>query len=393
MPYPRQTLTQIRQSVLSGIATRMPGSAPFQRRTVENTLGTILADFVDSQYGMLDWISREAVPFTSDGEFQAGWGALRGVKPQPPIAANGTVSITGAVPNTPILTSGPQLQRSDGALYTLTAGATVASDGTATVSVVAAAAGSAGDCGAGTPLTWTFPIAGVPATATVLLISGGADLETTGHFQTRILEKWASPPQGGDLTDYVQWTYDNVPSVTRCWSGGPSIYGPGSVTVFFCIDDASHTNGIPNGTNGVSQYEQRILTVATGDQLTVANALYQLRSATALVFAAAPTPVPLNIQLEEVPADTTIRANIAAAIQGCLLLYAAPTGVQVIRTLSNGLPTILQGGVLPLAYLQDAIAGIPGLDHFLIQSPTSDIVLSTTGQLSVPGSITYSNPS
>jgi uncharacterized phage protein gp47/JayE len=388
MPWPRETLSDSRSRILANIATRMPGSAPRQRGTVENVLGTVLAGLQDARLGYLDWQSKEAVPYTSDGEYLVGWGALRGVLLEGSQPAAGLVAVSGT-PGKPITTPASFI-RSDGAIFTLNAGATIGGGGTVDVSVTAQAVGSVGNCLSGTPLTLTSPQDGINLSAVVETdgLSGGTDLETTDHLRTRVNEIWANPPQGGDLADYVQWTRDNVPAVTRCWSAGPAVMGAGTVVVYFCIDDNVHANGIPSGSNGVSQFEPRAA-VASGDQLTVADALYALRSVTALVYAIAPTAVPLNISLAEVPADAVIRAGITAAIQGFFLREASPCGVQLIRQLADGTLSIEAGGALLLSHLEDAISAVPGLDHFVLASPTADVVLSVNGQLSTPGLVSF----
>lgn len=396
MPFARDTLSTLRGKALSALATRLPGSDPFVRRSPLGVMGMVLAGFQDAQFNYLDWQTRESVPFTSDGEYLLGWGSLRSVSLEGPTQASGTVSVAGGIPSSPI-GAGLQLSRSDGTLYTTTgAGTTVAGDGTATVSVAANLKGANGNCTPGQVLTWSTPVSGLPETVTVASITGGTDVETTEHFRSRMLEAWANPPQGGDLADYVKWVFDNVPEVTRCWVAGPNVMGAGTVTVYFCIDDGTHSNGIPTGSNGVSQYEIRTgaPAAASGDQLLVADALYTLRAATAMVIAAAPTAVPLNISLQEVPADATIRAGITAAVEGLLLREASPCGVQVIRRLANGLLSIEAGGTIPKSHIEDAISAVPGLDHFVMTSPAGDVVLSTNGQISTPnGTISYSSPS
>jgi hypothetical protein len=47
-----------------------------------------------------------------------------------------------------------------------------------------------------------------------------------------------------------------------------------------------------------------------------------------------------------------------------------------------------QGGILRYSHLEAAIAAVPNLDHFLILSPSTDIVVPVGG-ISVPGPITY----
>lgn len=404
MPFARETLTQLQADVWANIATRMPGSAPYQRGTVENVLGTVFAGFQNDQLGETDWVSKEAVPWTADGEFQVGWGALKGVQLQGPVAAQLNYQFTGNPGATVYSASTVSIGN---VVYTVAAGGEIGGDNTLTCLIVCQQAGSIGNQPTGAAGALSPETAGVAtAGAVVSTAVNGTDLETSSHFQTRINQAWANPPQGGDLADYVGWVENNVPAVTRCWSTGPAGngpgmgMGPGTVTVFACIDDQNHTNGILNGTNGVSQYDARNTgtggpyPIATGDQLDIANALYPLQPAGAFVFVASPTGVALNIALQEVPANATLRSAITAAVQGLLLREAAPVGVQTVQTMSDGTLAIVNGGTIDIDHLQAAIAAVPGLNDFVMTSPgPADIVLNTFGQLSLPGTISYSNPS
>jgi len=392
MPFARENLSALQQDAWANIATRMPGSAPFQRGTVENVLGTVLAGFQNDQLGYTDWVAKEAVPWTADGEFQVGWGGLRDVTLNGPQRAQGNYTFSGN-PGAPVYSA--STVTINGQVYTVPVGGALGDTGALTCLVVAQAAGSVGNCAPGTPGSLVSPLSGVASTGVVASagISGGTDLETSAHFGTRINQAWANPPQGGDLADYVTWAFDDVPAVTRAWSAGPALMGPGTVTVFFCIDDALHTNGLPIGSNGVSQYERRPGTVATGDQLTLANALFPEQSAAAMVFAAAPTGVALNVALQEVPDDATIRGAITAAIAGLLLREASPVGCQVVQTLADGTRAIVNGGTIDIDHLQAAIAAVPGLNDFVMTSPSADVVLTVPGQISIPGAISYTNPS
>lgn len=377
MPFSRDTLTELRARILADIATRLPGSHPFQRRTALNVLGTVEAGLVDDQYGYADWVARMAVPFTCQGEYLDGWAALRNVRRRPAAFASGAVSVAGGNPGS-VISSGVELSGNGGVLYRVTVGATVADDGTATLSVGAETPGAAGNAIAGAALNFVSPIAGVPGTVTVASITGGSDLETDTALRTRMLAAWANPPQGGDLADFANWALA-VPGVTRAWAAGPTIMGAGTVTVYFMLDDASHANGLPSGANGVSQYEPRDWP-AVGDQLRVADYLFPLRPVTALVYAAAPLADALNVSLGEVPSDTTIRAGIAAAVNAFLVREATPGGV----VLDDG----TSGGTVRLSHLEDAIAAVPGLDHFVLVSPSADIVAAQS-HIAVPGTITY----
>jgi len=386
MPYARDTLTQLRSMVLAEIATRLPGSNPFQRRTALNVFGTVYAGQLDDQFGYLDWIAKNGVPFTATGEYLIGWAALRGVTLKPATGSSGPVIFTGAA-GAPVY--GAQQVALGQQLFAVTDGGTLGGDGTGTFNIAALATGAAGNLAPGAILNLVTPSEGIVSVATVagpVGLAGGADLETLDSLRTRMLAVYAAPPQGGDLNDYALWALA-VPGVTRAW--GYSGAGAGSVVVYFMMDDVrAQESGIPQGKNGTSQYETRGAAPASGDQLIVADQLYPKRAASALVYASAPAPVPLALTLSEVPSDQAIRDGIAAAVAGVLRREAAPGGVWITQTLADGSTLQAPGGIVRLSHIEDAIAATPGLDYFLIVAPTTDIAVGL-GEISIPGPIAY----
>lgn len=386
MPFARDSLSTLIEKTLADIQARLAGANPWLRRGFLNVMGRVLAAQHNDQLGYIDWVSKMAIPVTAEGEFIDAWAALRGLTRKAPSAAAGTASIVGGIPSSPI-SAGTELTKIENGstvTYTVTTGITLDPAGTGTLELQSTAVGAISNADAGTPLRFVSPPAGVPETASVITMTGGTDLEDDATFRARMLKAYAAPPQGGDLADYENWALA-VPGVTRAWAGGSSISGAGSVTVFFMMDDDAHNggsppgHGIPIGTDGVSQYETRD-TPATGDQLAVADYIFDKRPVTALVYAFSPIPVPLNIIVGEVPVDDDIRGGIADAVEGFILREASPGGVT--------LPDLSPGGVLDLSHLWDAISAVPGLDHFILVSPTSDIVVAA-GQISVPGTIVF----
>lgn len=377
MPYQRPALSTLIARTADDIAASLPGANPLLRRAVLTILGRVLAGQHHQQFGYIDWLARNAVPFTARDEYLEGWAALKGVTRKGAIAAQLTVAVTGnaAAP----VPSGQGLVRADGATFTAALGTTLAADGTGTLAVTADTAGSAGNCAVGTALTFTVPIAGVQQVASVSAATvTGADVETDDLFLSRMLGIYAQPPMGGALADYVNWALA-VPGVTRAWCAGGAA-GTGTVSVYFMMDTVRASNyGLPIGTNGVSSNEPRD-SAATGDQLTVADSLWPLRSAAALVYAVAPAGIPLALTLAEVPNDQAIRGNIAAAIAGLLVRKASPGGVS--------LPSGASAGILRVSDIDTAIAAVAELDHFVRVAPAADVALGA-GQISIPGPLTF----
>src|ERR1700681_1652895 len=120
MPYARETLSKLQQDAYANFATRMPGSAPYQRGTVENVLGLVMAGFQNDQYAQTDWISKEAVPRTANGELKNGWGGVRNILLDGPCATQLNYQILG-IPGQPVY-SASTVTRGDGTIYTVPVG-------------------------------------------------------------------------------------------------------------------------------------------------------------------------------------------------------------------------------------------------------------------------------
>ena len=115
--------------------------------------------------------------------------------------------------------------------------------------------------------------------------------------------------------------------------------------------------GFPQGTDGGAAGEARYL-VATGDQLRVADAIHPLRPVTALVIVAAPVPFPVPFVIQPaVPVPVAAQAAVRLALDAVFLAKASPLG----------------GAMQTVAFLQ-AIAAVPGMPEFTLQSPAAAIV-------------------
>ena len=373
MPFSRPTLTTLRTQAMQDITSSdLPNADGYLRRAVLRVLAWVQAGMAHLHYGYLDWISKQSVPFTCTDEFLAGWAALKNVTREPATAATGTWAGTGTGGDGTPLPYGTILQRSDGFQYVTTAPAALSS-GAITAPIIAATTGSAGNADSGTPLSLATVIAGINSTGAASgPITGGADQETDAHLRTRMLAAYQAPPQGGAATDYVEWAL-NVPGVTRAWCN-PLEYGDGTVAVYTMFDvTEALNNGFPVGTNGVATLETRSTVIATGDQLTVANALFPLRPVTAEVWSKAPTASPLNFTIAGLnPSNTTTKAAATSAITGVLFEKASP--------LAN--VSIDQSDV------DAAISAQPGIISFRTTAPSFPQT-PTVGAIFTLGTITF----
>lgn len=384
MPFDRPTLSELRQSVAADIATAVPGADALLRFSNLGVLGDILAAGLNGEYGYLDWIALQSVPFTATDVYLEGWAALKGVTRNPPVAWTGTATFPGA--NGSDFPAGTPMQRGDTIAYVTTADATV-SGGVVTAPIVAVVAGAAANNLAGVVLTLSAPVPGVQSNGAVASsVTPGVDLESDASLRARMLAIYAAPPQGGDQADYVNWALD-VPGVTRAWCvplGG----GAGTVYVYFMMDVVEAAfGGFPQGTDGVATAESRD-TAATGDQLAVANAIYPLRPVTALVYAKAPGQNTVTFTINGISgASAATKAAINAAIDSVFHTFGSPGNAAG------------SGATVDLSYIESAIAAIPATAGFVITvdacnhgtiSPGTDgNINSNAGYLPVRGTVTY----
>ena len=366
MPYQRPTLKEIKAQVASDIQSALPGSDPLLRFSNLGIIGVALANMGNAEYGYLDWIAKQGVPFTATDEYLYAWGALKGVIPKPATAANnGAITFTGA--NGTIIPDQTPLVRGDGAAFTVQ-GAVEIIGGLAIVSASANVAGAPGNSATGIVMNLGTAIAGVNSTGSVTTaFTDGTDAEKTDAYRSRMLQVYAQPPQGGAQSDYVEWALA-VPGVTRAWCN-PNGFGPGTVVVYTMLDiSESAQSGFPQGTNGVAALETRGVT-ATGDQLTVADHIYPLRPCTALVYSVAPIAQSINFTIHGVPVGS--RAAVTAELSALLTMQGTATG-----------------GSIPIMLAWLAVAAVTGVTDFEITAPTTDIV-TTVGNLPVIGTVTY----
>jgi uncharacterized phage protein gp47/JayE len=380
MPFPRPTLSTLRQQAAADINGALAGADGLLRRANLNVIGTVQAGFANLQYGYLDWIALQAVPFTATGEYLQAWGALKDIYQQGPQAASGGTTFSGT-PGTDIPLN-TILVRADGATFISTADVQVGGGGTIQVPATAQTAGSAGNTPVSSVMSISQAIEGVTTNGTVTLAyTGGTDTQSPDSFRSDVLQAFANPPQGGAAQDYVTWALA-VNGVTRAWCL-PNGMGSGTVIVYTMFDESeSAYNGFPQGSNGVATGEPRD-TAATGDQLAVANYIFgpYRQPVTALVYSCAPIADPKNFTITNLnPNTTAMKTAVAAAITDTFLREGTPGGVR----LADG----TTGGTIALADVIAGIDAVPGLIDFIVTSPATDIV-STTGYLATLGTITW----
>ncbi|MGU7784875.1 baseplate J/gp47 family protein [Burkholderia sp. PU8-34] len=369
MPFARPTLTELKAQVAADVEANLSGVSALLRYAVLRVITVVQAGLAYLHYGYLDWIAKQAVPWTATDEYLVAWGALKNVYQKGETEAAGTATFTGTPGK--MITAGATVVRGDGRTYVVQADATVGGGNTVTVSLTDSQSGAAGNCDVGTTLSLGAAIPGIQSTGSAATVfTGGADVETTDAFQARVIAAYRASPQGGDQDDYVSWA-TAIPGVSRAWCLRNG-FGTGTVVVYFMMDDAESAHGgFPQGTNGVATDEIRSAVIATGDQLTVANAIYALQPVTALVYACAPIANPINFTISGLSTTSAAtQSAVQAAIADVFLRKGAP------------------GGTVDISDVNSGIAAVPGTAGFVITAPAGNIG-SAAGYLPTLGTVNF----
>lgn len=361
MPWPLISRRDRRAQVRDDVATHLPGADATVPNSVLRVVSEAQANLAHDNDLHLDWVTRQMMPDTSEGEFADRWGAIWLPDGRKPASyATGSITVSGtigaSVPTGAELTA-PAFD-ADGQpitlIYQVTAGATLAST-SATLAVTALTAGGASNLDEGATLAFVSVPGGIDGAAVVAApgLAGGADQEPDRDFVARYIDRIQEPPHGGSAHDYVQWMLE-VPGVTRAWAAQEM--GIGTVTCRFMMDDARAAFG------GLPQTEDLDLVAAYVDArrpVTVADR-----------FVVAPIAQALNLTITDITSDTPeVRANIALELKEMLRARGRP------------------GGMIYASWIREAISTATGEDHHDIS--VSNVAPTSAGHLIVLGTVTY----
>jgi uncharacterized phage protein gp47/JayE len=361
MSFTRPTLVELRDRAQSNLDSRLPGTDARLRRSNTNVLATVHSGAVHGLYGYLDYISRQAIPGPdNDEQWLERHASLYKVFRKAATSASGSITFTGN--NDAVIPAGTSLQRSDGALYTTTAEATITA-GTATAAISADVAGVAGNTAAGSQFSLVTPIDGVVMAATVAAggLTNGTDIETLTRLWQRLERRLGQPPQGGADFDYVSWALE-VPGVTRAWCY-PNYLGLGTVGVTFVMDDQAGTI-IPDAPKiaevaaYIEQHEDPVTGVIIG------------RPVTADVTVFALTADPMDFTIDLTPDTAAIRTEVTAELADLIAREAEPAGK------------------IFLTHIREAISTAAGEENHTLTVPNADQT-AAAGTIFVMGAITW----
>lgn len=348
MAFIRPTLAALIDQVIADIQSRIPGTDATLRRSNLNVLSRVLAAGLHGLYGYIQWLAAQLIYDTAEGVYLERWASIWKINRIPASFAVGTLSVTGLSGVTlPALT---ELQRADGALFTVDADVTLV-NGAAVVAVTALDAGQLGNTAIGTGLKLSNPVANINSSAVANLLSGGSDAETDEALRARLIARIQKPPHGGAKHDYEAWALECA-GVTRAWVA-PQELGAGTVSVRFVRDNDS--NLVPD------LNEVAIVQAYLDDK----------RPVTAKVTVLAPIPVALNFVISLITPNTlAVRDAVMAELADLIQREAAP------------------GKVLYLSHIRAAISAAAGEDNYVMSSPSADVAYGV-GEIAVMGVVTW----
>ncbi|KPA90598.1 putative phage Mu protein gp47-like protein [Pseudomonas asplenii] len=159
---------------------------------------------IEGLYQKIAWVYRQIFPDTADEEELVHAAAIRGVPRKQPVAATGTVLLSG-VAGVELLQGAALTHVATGEQFTALAGAVIGSSGSVSVVVRAATVGIALNKLTGA-LVLTSPPLGMDSNAVFVGdTTGGEDQEKAESLLARLLDVMQSPPAGGTVYDFKRW--------------------------------------------------------------------------------------------------------------------------------------------------------------------------------------------
>lgn len=352
------TLPELVNRARQAFRNELPGTDAFMWPNNVNVSAKVMAGMTHLNLLWLSYIAKQRWASTADGEFLDKHGFVYGIARIPATFAQGKVTLTGLPGIT--VPAGVELSTAAGIDYVVAEAGIVSGLGSVELRVTAKEAGFAGNAVAGTTISLSAAFSGLNVDGVVGTdgIGLGADEEADEPYRARLLWRLRMPPMGGAAHDYVAWVRSVSAGISRVYVD-PLADGPGTVTVYFLMDDI-YTNGIPQG----------------ADVDAVTAYLEEVKPATAVVTVLAPTPVEVDFTIGDLSPDTTaVRDAITAELAD---LFRREVGVS----------TVQQPFTLYRSKLWQAIANATGEDHHVLAAPATD-VLYAEGELPVIGTIAY----
>lgn len=201
MPWRVPTLEEVRATILRGIQNANP-SADVSADSDHWVRATGTASAILGLYQHQEWIARQIIPDLADPDWLERHTGRYGIQRRAAARATGTIRLSGT--SGTVVASGLEGKVGD-VSYLTTAGGTIGAGGTLDVAAQAAAAGAGGNADPATVMSLVSPPVGVDNQATIVAMTGGADIEGDDSLLARLLDRIRMPPHGGAAHDYRAW--------------------------------------------------------------------------------------------------------------------------------------------------------------------------------------------
>jgi len=235
------TVQEIKDQVLSDIESETSVNSPSLPVSVLSIIALAVAGALFQVYKFAQWIRRQIFVISADDDAVFARGNEYGIDPTPATKGRYTATITGAIAGTNI-PAGTIFTRGNFA-YEVIALAVVDIAGAATITIEPLDFGFAPNLAISDVIDLSTPVSGLPGTATVAtVIQSGSNAESLEAYKQRIISRQQTPPQGGSVPDYVQWSTE-VPGIVEAY---PFRVGPGIVVYGITDDNTDETTRIPD---------------------------------------------------------------------------------------------------------------------------------------------------
>lgn len=339
MPKTVPTYAQIRDRYLQAVVNQAPDAAigPDSDHFVR---ASATAAVVEGLYAHVMWVFRQAFPDLADADLMEKAAAQRGVTRKGAAFASGTVRFSGVAGTA--VAAGQAVSTAQGVAYASTAAVVVGGGGTVDAPATATVAGAAGNQSPNTPATVASPPSGIAASAVIVLMTGGAEVESDASLLDRFLLRLGEDAQGGNATDYERWAR-SVAGVERAY-------------VFDCRRGAGTVDVVPLPATGLPGSG---LLAAVQAVLDVKRPV-GMRPTTP-VLALAPTAVETDVVAALTLASGYTLADVEPLIDAAIARVFAALG---------------PGDTLVRAQLIAAILSVPGVTDVTLTAPAANVTSS-----------------
>lgn len=364
MAFTRATLLQIIERIEEDIKNGL-NTPTILERSLEKALAAALGGASHTLHGHIqDFAALQLFVDTAEDEYLERFADIYGIARNEATFAEVNITITGTP--TTVIPIDTVFQRSDGFQYTTQAEVTIDGGGSIAAVLVATEAGSDGNISDSSTVSLTSPIAGVDSDATVSsTATEGEDTESDSSLRTRLLLRIQAPPQGGSVTDYLQYAL-SVSGVTRAWVL-PGHLGQGTVGVTFVEDDDD-----PIYPDAAKVAE--VQTVLNEKKPVTANAV---------AFIPGNSAVDMTIKLN--PNTSTVQAQVLLELED--LIFREAQIRNAIDPDDVGNQTQFDGRIA-LSKFSEAISVAAGENEHIITSPLTDPQPDVGGILEL-GTVTF----